>query len=100
MKDLLFIYGVISLGVLISVMLPVLKQYIIRPKLEDDGELAGGGGTFSKFLTTAKPYLITGLFSLVVGLLLMAFLGDNLEDWRAALLAGYAGDSTLQRLRN
>ncbi len=102
MQDFIGTYLLISLGVLISIVLPVLKQYIIVPTPNGDqkGETAGVGGALRKFLVVAKPYLLTGLFSLVVGLLLLAFLGDTLEDWRAALLAGYAGDSTLQKLRN
>lgn len=97
MNDFLANYGLVALGVFISIILPVLKQYIIRPS---DGEVAGAGSAMQQFMVVAKPYLITGLFSLIVALLLMAFLGDNIADWRAALLAGYAGDSTLQKLRN
>ena len=97
MNEFLANFGLVALGVFISIILPVLKQYIVKP---NDGEVAGVGGALHKFMIVAKPYLITGLFSLVVALLLMAFLGDNIADWRAALLAGYAGDSTLQKLRN
>jgi hypothetical protein len=32
-------------------------------------------------------------------MLLVAFLREQLADWRAALLAGYAADSTLQKLK-
>lgn len=97
MNDFLTNYGLVALGVFISIILPVLKQYIIKP---EDGEVAGAGGAMQQFMAIARPYLVTGIFSLVVALLLMAFLGDNIADWRAALLAGYAGDSTLQKLRN
>jgi hypothetical protein len=31
--------------------------------------------------------------------LIVAFLGDTLKDYRAALVAGYAWDSTLQKMR-
>lgn len=102
MKEFLINYGLVSLGVLISIILPVIKQYKIKPDptLEIKGQTAGVDSEISKFLTKAKPYLMTGAFSLIVGLLLLAFLGDDIQDWRAALLAGYAGDSTLQKLRN
>lgn len=102
MKEFLINYGLVSLGVLISIILPVIKKYVIKPApvLEIKGQTAGVSSKISEFFTEAKPYLMTGLFSLIVGLLLLAFLGDDIQDWRAALLAGYAGDSTLQKLRN
>jgi len=100
MKEFLINYGIVSLGVLISIILPVVKRYIKPDPNEIRGQTVGAGGKFSEFLTKAKPYLMTGLFSLIVGLLILAFMWNEIQDWRAALLAGYAGDSTLQKLRN
>ena len=37
--------------------------------------------------------------SALTALLVVAFIGDNLMDPRAAILAGYAWDSTLQKMR-
>jgi len=102
MKEFLINYGLVSLGVLISIVLPVIKKSVIKPAptAPIKGQTAGVSSKISEFLTDAKPYLLTGLFSLIVALLLLAFLGEDIEDWRTALLAGYAGDSTLQKLRN
>jgi hypothetical protein len=39
----------------------------------------------------------TGLFSLVVALLVVAALGSQLDTWSKALIAGELWDSTLQK---
>lgn len=99
MREFLTIYGTIygfcTLGVLLSVLLPILKKALPKP----EATTAGVEGIFPRLLRVAKPYLVTGLYSLGVAILLVAFLHETLGDWRAALLAGYAGDSTLQKLR-
>ena len=95
MKELIAIYGFCALGVGISIVLPVLRQALPKPK----GTTAGVSALLPRFWTFAKPYLATGIFSLLVALLLVAFLREQLTDWRAALLAGYAADSTLQKLK-
>lgn len=51
-----------------------------------------------RFWQVARPYVVTGLFSVLAALLIVAFMEDQLADWRAELLAGYAWDSTLQKL--
>ena len=47
----------------------------------------------------AAPYLVLGVASLLTAVLVVAVAGDKLTDYRAAILAGYAWDSTLQKLR-
>jgi hypothetical protein len=39
-----------------------------------------------------------GVFSLLVALLVLAFMRDKIVDWQSALIAGYLSDSTLQRI--
>jgi hypothetical protein len=39
------------------------------------------------------------MFSLLTALLVVAFTQETLTDWKAALLAGYAWDSTIQKLK-
>jgi hypothetical protein len=90
MNELLTVYGFCALGVVVSVVLPILREML--PK-------ASQGITRSALWVAARPYVILGLFSLVVALLLVAFLQGQLTDWRAALLAGYSADSTLQKLK-
>ncbi len=97
MADFLFIYSIVALGVFISFILPVLKLYAIKPPGE---KLSEEKSSFARFRQVAGPYVVTAIFSLVLGLLIVAATQETLTDWRAALLAGYAGDSTIQKFRN
>lgn len=95
MNQVFTIYGFCALGVFISVLLPILRRALPKP----DGTPAGLSALLPRVWACAKPYVVTGIFSLVVAVLLVAFLQDQLTDWRAALLAGYAADSTLQKMK-
>jgi len=95
MKEFLPVYGFCTLGVIISILLPVLRQALPQPR----ATTAGISAILPRIWKVAKPYLALGLFSLLVAILLVAFLQDQLTDWKAALLAGYAADSTLQKLK-
>jgi hypothetical protein len=77
-------YLIVVVGILISFAIPALKRLIwIQPPERAD----------------IKRFAYIGLFSLLTALLVMAFGGDSLlQDWRAALLAGYAWDSTFQKI--
>lgn len=90
------IYLICALGVLISVILPILRNSL--PVRGAEINRAGGGSTLENIWIVAKPYIIVGVFSLVVALLVVAAAKSSLTDWRAALLAGYVADSTLQKL--
>ncbi len=84
-----------ALGVAVSVLLPVLAaavQTAFSPRKE--GARAFGGVVWTVF----KPYALLGVFSVVTALLVVAYLGDTLADARAAILAGYAWDATLQKI--
>ena len=87
-------------GVAISVLFPILWEVVYRkfPKPRSVAP-AGAGATLRPFWQAVKPYVLLGIVSLLTGLLIFAALGDELKDYRAALLAGYTWDSTLQKLR-
>jgi hypothetical protein len=85
-------YLTIALGIVISVLLPILRQFFPKPP-----NVAAAADSISRW-QAAKPYLALGLGSLLTSLLIMAFAGDSLSTWKAALLAGYAWDSTLQKI--
>ena len=93
-EDISFIeiYSFVCLGIVISVILPIVRKMIPRTE-------GGPAGLEGRFWTIAKPYIALGILSLMVGLLIVAFSGESLKDWRAALLVGYAWDSTLQKIR-
>ncbi|RYE09504.1 MAG: hypothetical protein EOP22_08540 [Hyphomicrobiales bacterium] len=90
------IYGWCVLGIVISVVLPPLWA-VVQQRFPANGATPKGLAADIWYLT--KPYLALGAASALTALLLLAVLGDNLVDPRAAILAGYAWDSTLQKLR-
>jgi len=47
----------------------------------------------------AKGARLAAQFSCLAGLIVLAALAEQITQWNAALLAGYAADSTLQKLR-
>jgi len=83
------IYLWVAAGIAISVILPLIRSLLPKqpPALS---------GT-DKWLTI-RPYVATGVFSLIVALLIVAAMGDLLNTWATALIAGYTWDSTLQKL--
>jgi hypothetical protein len=89
------------LGIVISVLLPILWQAVYRYFPKPTGPIAALAVPVSliSFWRLATPYLVLGATSMLTAVLIIAFAGDSLTDYRAALLAGYAWDSTLQKLR-
>lgn len=81
-------YMWIAVGVLIGVLLPVLSSYV-------KNHFKAGSIDFT-------PYLLLLLFSLLLGLLILAGLRsqdpDKVITWFTALLAGYGGEATLEKL--
>lgn len=93
MNDNLIIYLATALGVAISIILPILRQLIPTPP-GFTGKAAG-----KIIWKISRPYLLIGLISLIIALLLVAYLGSTvLTDWQAGLLAGYTADATLQKI--
>lgn len=79
-----------AFGILISIVLPILREMI-----PTGGKMRG----FPEMWEIIKPYLAICMFSLLTALLVVAFTQETLTDWKAALLAGYAWDSTIQKLK-
>ena len=73
---------------MISVLLPLIRALLPKPPQP----LAG----LPRWERT-RPYVVTGIFSLVVALLVVAAMGSQLDTWSKALIAGYLWDSTLQK---
>jgi len=88
-------YLLVAVGVAISVVLPIVRQSLPVPS----SGTAGVGGLLGWVWQKAKPYLAIGAFSLVTAVLIVAFTGDTFKSPQAALLAGYAWDSTIQKLK-
>jgi hypothetical protein len=87
-------YLYVVLGILISVILPLLRK-----KLPG---LFGITSLLSPDLIAASTnvYIVVGLFSLLTAVLIVALGGSATSSWEwfTAILAGYAWDSTLQKI--
>ncbi|MGO7423735.1 hypothetical protein ACCT09_28845 [Rhizobium ruizarguesonis] len=96
----LTIYFWCLVGIVISTLLPVLWEYV-RTQFPLPKSLGGQKGIVvdQAVWLVIKPYAALGLASALTAILLVAFLGDSIADARAAILAGYAWDSTLQKLK-
>ena len=89
MSNTFVVFLACVLGVFFSILLHVLRQALPQPKAVP----AGAPAFFPRFWEIARPYVILGLFSILVSVLLVAFLKDSLTDWRAGVLAGYAASA-------
>jgi hypothetical protein len=85
----MIIYLSVTGGIAISVILPLIRALLPKPPAALRGQVNW---------ERMRPFVATGVFSLVVALLVVAVMGDRLESWSTALLAGYTWDSTLQKL--
>ncbi|MGD0174571.1 MAG: hypothetical protein ABSC61_09165 [Anaerolineales bacterium] len=97
--NILYLYVV--LGVLVSVTLPIIRQYLPKPTIKALTNVSLWGRikeTLSGLWEKARPYIVTAVFSLIVALVIFAFLGDSIKTWQSAFLAGYTADSTLQKI--
>jgi len=94
-KAILITYLGCVIGIVISVVLPILRALLPKPPAA-----AAAPPTFLAALwEQAKPYLILGVFSLLTAILIIALTGDTVKGFKAGLLAGYLWDSTLQKIR-
>ena len=82
------IYGAVVLGIIISVLLPLLRAFLPKPPKP----LAAGLSW-----ATIRPYIATALFAIITGILIVASVGEQLDTTAKALMAGYFWDSTLQK---
>ncbi len=91
---LLMIYLYVIVGIIISVVLPILRKAIPVPPKESRYV----SYKFAERLwDIARPYLMLGIFSALAAIIIVASLGETLVDWKAAVLAGFAWDSLLQK---
>lgn len=98
MDDLPFLgqLGFVALGVIASIMIPVLLKAV------PGAGLLPGETFWSRLWKVAKPYVALGIVSLLIGLVILAIFeqqDEPLNVWWEALLAGYVADSTLQKFR-
>lgn len=78
-------YGLVSLGVLVSVLLPILRGKLPNPV----AQVPRAG---------LRAYWVIGGISAATALIVLAINNGEFQSPYAALLAGYAWDSTLQKV--
>jgi len=88
-------------GIVVSVLLPIIWEAVSRyfPRSQSAAPAMAVPPVVVASWRVTMPYLLLGAASSLTALLIVAALGDMLKDYRAALLAGYAWDSALQKLR-
>jgi hypothetical protein len=88
-------------GVATSILLPVMIR-TLRAEFSAASPAGKNSSWIKRVVVAAWPvirkYLILLIFSLVTALLIVAVLGDSITGWRAAFVAGYAWDSTIQKI--
>lgn len=91
LMELLKNLPLVALGILLSILIPILRA-----------KLPGSRAQVSQasYIQYVRPYLIIAIFSLLTSIVILAFLGDSVQTikWNGLLLAGYAWDSTLQKV--
>lgn len=90
MNECFTIYLATVVGILISILLPILRSELPKPP---DPKM-----TKSERWEQLKPYIFTAAFSMLSAILIVANFETKME-WNEALIAGYAWDSTMQKMR-
>ncbi len=88
------IYPYVVLGIVFSVIIPILRQSLPKPAPQSKYD---GKDFFDRIWPIAKPYIVLMIFSLIIGVFVVALSGDILADSTKALLAGFTWDSILQK---
>ena len=83
------IYFSVAVGIVISVLLPLLRAFLPKPPKALESARSWEG---------IRPYVVTGVFSLLAAIIILAWMGDQLDSWSTAVIAGYTWDSTFQKL--
>lgn len=103
--NLLTVYGFIALGIIISVIIPILRTLLPRPTRDElvrriSGKGGGGKPTFwTIFSVAARPYFYLAIFSIVTAVIVVAYLGSAASGitWANAVIYGFTWDSILQK---
>jgi uncharacterized membrane protein len=101
--NLLTIYGFIVIGIIISVIIPILRTLLPKPTREALKEaIRGEKGTPTRwaiFSEAAMPYFYLAIFSVVTAVIVLAYLGSGASGitWGNAVIYGFTWDSILQK---
>jgi len=79
----------VTLGIVLSIVIPILRAQL------PDSRMKALKIPFQQY---AKSYLIIAAFSLLTAFVILAFVEGQDLGWNGLLLAGFAWDSTIQKL--
>lgn len=82
----------ILLGVVASIVLPIVVQWMALPKAKRDE------GIMRYALSVFKPYILAGIAAIIVSFFILMFAPADLADWRAASILGLGWQSFLKSL--
>lgn len=95
------LYAAAAAGVATSIVLPVLVRSV-REEFSAAVPQAEGQSRLARIFKAAWPmvrkYLSLLVFSLIMAAVIVAVGGQHMEGWHTAFLAGYAWDSTVQKI--
>lgn len=86
-------------GIVISVLLPPLWAFVKNKFTPTQPGQKGFGVAVATIWALLLPYLALGVASTLTSIIVIAVAGDKITGATGAVLAGYAWDSTLQKLR-
>jgi hypothetical protein len=92
-------YLFVALGILVSIVLPILRKALPPGTRKATGVRQFSYELYHEFFQQAQPYLVVLAFSLLTAVVVIAFTGDILNAPPAAFIAGYAWDSTIQKIK-
>ena len=94
------IWACLVVGIFISFVIPVIrKTYGITLQTRTDNvDKYDWRKAKSDLWKEANIYVVILVLSILTSMILYAYLLDTLVDWRAALIAGYVWDSSLQKV--
>lgn len=97
---MLELYFAAAAGVAASILLPIMVG-AVREQFKA-AQPAARTSRWTRLIRVVWPplkkYMLLLCFSLVMALVIVAVLGKKIQTWDVAFLAGYAWDSTLQKL--
>ena len=101
--SLLKIYGFIVIGIIISVIIPILRKLLPKPPAEVLSAIKTATRKEPTFWTiffeAARPYFYLAIFSIVTAVIVLAYLGSSAYGiaWSSAVIYGFTWDSIVQK---
>jgi hypothetical protein len=87
------LFGLILLGVAISIVLPVIVKWAVLPAKERSFG-------FKRYIASIYlPYLKAGIAAIFISIVILVFAPEDLDNWETAVLLGFGWQSFLKNLQ-